>query len=122
MSDLNDMANDFEKIANSLDNNLTIAMKRLASIAVADTQLVTPVLTGTLRRSMTVGDVDKTEDGYSVIYGPGAEAPYAQAVNDGHIQGSGFVKGRHFMETGWQNAEPKVNAEIENFIKKTFGV
>lgn len=89
----------------------------ISGIAKAEIQLVTPVKTGTLKRSIDYEIVDKNTS----EVGTGAEAPYAEAVNNGRkTSNGGFVKGQHYMEKGLQNAEPKITDELDRWLNELF--
>lgn len=97
---LGKLEKDFKSASNSL-------LEETANLAVAETQLRTPVGVGTpspgnLRRSLRRGQVQN----YEVEVGFGEEAPYAQYVEEGHRVGSsGFVPGMFMLRDGVTIAE-----------------
>lgn len=103
----------FKKINEDYLEEKKEELEIISTIAESEIKLVTPVKKGVLRRSITHEIINPSTS----EVGPGAEAPYAQAVNDGHITSNGgFVKGQHYMEKGLQNAEPKIIEHIDNWM------
>lgn len=104
---------------------------KLGLMLEAELKPLIPVDTSRLRSSFNTQIVD----GDSAECGTDVE--YAQAVNDGHTQkarflpaeylkgckGKGvmltnkFIPGKHFMEDGFQNLQPKAQAELEKWVQ-----
>jgi len=117
MDDFESFKNKLSKIADDFNNGKEKELEVITNIAEGNIKSVTPVLTGTLKRSITHKIINPSTS----EVGPGAEAPYAEAVNYGHkTRNGGFVKGQHYMEKGLQAAEPQMDAEINRWVDELF--
>jgi hypothetical protein len=138
MDDLESLNNKLLKTIELIERDKTRELEVITNIAQSEIQLVTPVGTdptdkhkGLLKKSIT----HKMINSNTSEVGPGQEAYYAEAVNNGHMKRNvkvtdksayrgirkhnpgGFVKGRHFMEKGIQNANPKMEKELHNWLE-----
>ena len=93
MSDIDEYV---EYLRAGINNAIDEALDETATIIVADTKLTTPVKTGNLKRSWTHGEV-KT-NGTNKYIKIGSNLNYAQAVEEGHKQGSTFVQGKFMLK------------------------
>lgn len=103
---LGDLEEEFKKDSNKL-------LEETGDLGVAETQMRTPVDTGTLRRSFTRSDVRDLE----VEIGTSIE--YAKFVEEGHsTRSGGFVKGKHMLRDGVTIAEKHFNRKSEEVFNK----
>lgn len=106
-----------EKLINETDIAIDEALEETCTEIIAETKLRTPVDTGNLRRSWTHDSVVK--DGNKSSIELGSSVAYAQAVEEGHRQGSGFVQGRFMLKDSidvYGNA--KLQKKIDDKLKK----
>lgn len=103
--------NSLGKLKDDFDKRSTSLLEETANLAVAETQLRTPVDTGTLRRSIARSQVLD----YSVEVGTSIE--YAQYVEEGHRAGSGFVPGIFMLRDATTIAERRFKKQAEQLFK-----
>lgn len=113
MDDFESFKDDLLKLAKKFDEEKENELEVITNVAEGNIKAVTPVDTGTLRRSIT----HKIINPNTSEVGPGPEAPYAEDVNYGHkTSNGGYVKGQHYMEKGLQAAEPQMDAELNRWL------
>ena len=89
-----------------------------ATIAVAETQLRTPVKTGNLRRSMTHSDVNELNMSVDI----GSSISYAKFVEEGHTQKAGkHIDGRWMIRDGITVADNEMPKILRKKLKGAFG-
>lgn len=95
-----------ERIRQQIINDAADRLDVIATQAVSDVQMLCPVDTGTLRRSITRSDVEVYGNEISVKIGSAVE--YAPYVEYGHINGGTFVPGYHMFDTALTKAVNKL--------------
>ncbi|MBZ9615298.1 HK97 gp10 family phage protein [Clostridium estertheticum] len=119
-------------ISNKFPEEKQKELLKLGLMFESEIKPLVPVDQGRLRASINsqvTGDTVET----------GTDVEYAQDVNDGHPQharflpaqylkncsndkgvmlSEKFIEGKHFMEDGFQNLQPKVLPELEDWIQK----
>lgn len=89
---------------------------RLAMMALADVKLLTPVQSGTLKRSWTTS---KVENGKGEV---GTNIEYAPHVEKGHKDRAGNKKqGKHMLEQTVEQIERRLPDEMKRFFDKLAG-
>lgn len=76
---------DIDELQNKIKEACIETLEDTATIAVAETQLITPVKNGNLRRSITHGDVDEK----NLTIDIGSSLGYAKWVEEGYNQKAG---------------------------------
>lgn len=89
-----------------------------ATIAVAETQLRTPVKTGNLRRSITHSDVNELNMSVDI----GSSLSYAKFVEEGHTPKAGkHVNGKWMIRDGITVADNEMPKILRKKLKGAFG-
>ena len=89
-----------------------------ATIAVAETQLRTPVKTGALRRSMTHSDVNELNMSVDI----GSSLSYAKFVEEGYTHKYGkHIDGRCMIHDGITVADNEMSKILRKKLKERFG-
>ena len=107
---LDELLNDLQRLAGKVDEIIDDSLEETATEIIADTQLNTPVLTGNLRRSWTHSNVESNGNNKSIDLGSSLE--YAQAVEQGHRQGSGYVQGKFMLRDSITKNRDKLQQKI----------
>lgn len=93
-------------------------LEESATIAVAETQLRTPVKTGALRRSMTHDDVNELNMSVNI----GSALSYAKFVEEGYTHKAGkHIDGRWMIHDGITVADNKMPEILRKKLKERFG-
>lgn len=93
-------------------------LEESATIAVAETQLRTPVKTGALRRSMTHDDVNALDMSVNI----GSDLSYAKFVEEGYTHQSGkHIDGRWMIHDGITAADNEMPKILQKKLKERFG-
>ena len=116
------MKNNFDVDVNYYKNAVKKAcidtLEESATIAVAETQLRTPVKTGALRRSMTHSDVDTLKMSVDI----GSSLEYAKFVEEGHTQKVGkHINGRWMIHDGITVANNEMPKMLRKKLQEKFG-
>ena len=116
------MKNNFDVDVNYYRNAVKKAcidtLEESATIAVAETQLRTPVKTGALRRSMTHSDVDTLKMSVDI----GSSLEYAKFVEEGHTQKAGkHINGRWMIHDGITVANNEMPKMLRKKLQEKFG-
>lgn len=119
VSGFNELERAIENMINQLDEGITQVLEETATECIAETQSRTPVKSGDLRRSWTHSEV-KT-NGTEKYIELGSAIQYAQPVEEGHRQGSGFVEGRHMLKDSITIAERELKGKINNVVSTALG-
>lgn len=114
---------DIDELQNKIKEACIETLEDTATIAVAETQLITPVKNGNLRRSITHGDVDEK----NLTIDIGSSLGYAKWVEEGYNQKAGqyvpvlgkkltgkHINGRWMIRDGITLAE----AQMDNILKQ----
>ena len=88
--------------------------EKVGTLLVAESQSITPVLTGTLKKAI-VSDVMDSNDG--VYIGVSEGVPYALAVEKGDSKHTA----QGYLENGAMNAVPKITKVAEDLYKSKMG-
>ena len=109
--DVNYYTNAIKKVCiDTLEDSVTIA--------VAETQLRTPVKTGNLRRSITHSDVNTLDMSVDI----GSSLSYAKFVEEGHTSKAGkHVDGRWMIRDGITVANNEMPKILRNKLQEKFG-
>ena len=93
-------------------------LEESATIAVAETQLRTPVKTGNLRRSMTHSDVDTLKMSVDL----GSSLSYTKFVEEGYTHKDGkHIDGRFMIHDGITIADNEMPKILRKKLKERFG-
>lgn len=118
---LDALINDLQKAINYIESKTPELLDNMADIATKEIKAITPVKTGRLRNS-----IQATVMGERAIIDSSVD--YADDVEFGHMQEERFVpvlgvtvddkfiKGSHMFENGMNNAEPKLDREVKEFM------
>lgn len=118
---LDALINDLQKAINYIESKTPELLEDMADIATKEIKAITPVKTGRLRNS-----IQATVMGERAIIDSSVD--YADDVEFGHMQEERFVpvlgvtvddkfiKGSHMFENGMNNAEPKLDREVKEFM------
>lgn len=118
---LDALINDLQKAINYIESKTPELLDNMADIATKEIKALTPVKTGRLRNS-----IQATVMGERAIIDSSVD--YADDVEFGHMQEERFVpvlgvtvddkfiKGSHMFENGMNNAEPKLDREVKEFM------
>lgn len=114
---------DIDELQNKIKEACIETLEDTATIAVAETQLITPVKNGNLRRSITHGNVDEK----NLTIDIGSSLGYAKWVEEGYNQKAGqyvpvlgkkltgkHINGRWMIRDGITLAE----AQMDNILKQ----
>lgn len=102
---------------NKIDNIIKDEMENQATMCVADIQLVTPVDTGNLRRSITHEQVKK--EGNQFVCNIGSAISYAPYVEEGYrTSNGGFVQGKHMIRDNVEIYQSDLINAIEGRIQR----
>ena len=107
-----------ESIRQEINSAVDDTLETVATETVGNIQTITPVDTGALRRSMTHSGVVNNGTSRSVKIGSALE--YAPYVEDGHMQGSTYVPGRHMIRDSLTVAQYELENKVSNAINEIF--
>lgn len=107
------------EMAYKLDEGIAQVLEDTATEIIGETQSRTPVKTGNLRRSWTHGEIQSNGKEKSIQLG--SSLVYAQAIEEGHKQGSGFVEGKHMLKDSITIGQKELNEKVNNMVGKLFG-
>ena len=109
---LYDLLSYINRLANNVDNIIDESLEETATEIITDTQLSTPVKTGALRRSWTHGSAESNGNNKTVELG--SSLAYAQPVEEGHRQGSGYVQGRFMLRDSITKNQNELQRKLNN--------
>lgn len=113
--------NEFEKrllrLASDTPDKIDKQVSRMQLMVLADTKLGTPVASGNLKRTWTIGPVN---NGAGEV---GTNADYAPPVENGFVHaGSGQkIEGHHMLEKAVGQMENRLPTEMKNFFDELAG-
>lgn len=111
-----DAAKRYKLSAEQLNGEIKGALNKIGMKIVADCKRNTPVLSGHMRRSWSLSPAQKQGDTIKAEVLNGAE--YSFYVNNGHRQGSNWVRGSFMVENALSRIMPEFEGEMHERVQR----